>query len=71
VDVHVVTTDVESGAARALARKQAQHDEMASAMVAHMGDAMRGNVLGLERQRDSYAATNHMRIPGWIREEAP
>lgn len=70
VVVHVVTTDVESGAARALARKQAQHDEMAGAMVAHMGDAMRGNVLGLERDRDAYSANSGMRIPGWIQEEA-
>lgn len=70
VVVHVVTTDVEQGAARALARKQAQHDEMSAAMVGNMRDGMRESVRGLARQRDKYQATNGMKIPAWIGQEA-
>lgn len=70
VVVHVVTTDVEQGAARALARKQTQHDEMSAAMVGNMRDGMLENVRGLHRERDKYEATKGMKIPAWIGQEA-
>lgn len=70
VFVHVVTTDVEQGAARALARKQTQHDEMSAAMVGNMREGMAESVRGLARARDKYQATKGMKIPAWIGQEA-
>jgi len=70
VVVHVVTTDVEQGAARALARKQSQHEEMSLAMVEAMREGMNENVRGLSRARDTYKADRNMTIPSWIGQEA-
>ncbi len=54
VDVHVITTDVESEVMANIERKQKEADIMIAGMVEHMGDVTRAEIAGVERQSDEY-----------------
>lgn len=65
VHVHIVSTDIESAVLENVKRKQAAHEEMASAMVGHMSATMRAAIRGTVRQSIEYAPAVPMLVPEW------
>lgn len=54
VEVHVVTTDIESEVLANIERKQADADIMVAGMIENMKDIMSHEIHGTERQQDEY-----------------
>jgi hypothetical protein len=54
VEVHVITTDVESEVLLNIERKQAEADAMTAGMVEHMSEITKSEIAGTERQTDTY-----------------
>jgi len=54
VEVHVITTDVESEVLLNIERKQAEADAMIAGMVEHMSEITKHDIIGTERQTDTY-----------------
>ena len=54
VEVHIMSTDLESEILQNINRKQAEADRMAAGMIENMGDIMRADIKGTERQTDAY-----------------
>ena len=54
VEVHVITTDVESEVLLNIERKQSEADAMIAGMVEHMSEITKHDIIGTERQTDTY-----------------
>jgi len=54
VEVHVITTDVESEVLLNIERKQSEADAMIAGMVEHMSEITKHDIVGTERQTDTY-----------------
>lgn len=54
VEVHVITTDVESEVLLNIERKQSEADAMTAGMVEHMSEITKHDIAGTERQTDTY-----------------
>jgi hypothetical protein len=64
VEVHIITTDIESDIIENIFRKQKDADKMAEGMIAFMSDVTKGEILGTERQTDEYR-TNQTKTENW------
>ena len=58
VNVHVISTDIESEVLLNIKRKQADADAMAIGMVEHMSEITTGDIQGSERQTDEYRTSS-------------
>lgn len=67
VDVHFVAANTEGAVVSNLKRKEAQADQMAAEMVAHMQDLNRADLGASSRQRTDYSPTQRIQIPTWLR----
>ena len=54
VEVHIVTAEAEGQVIENIRRKEQRHEEMATAMVGHMRDAMRKEIRGSRIMKDDY-----------------
>ena len=68
VEVHVVTSELEGAVVANLMRKEAAAEEMASAMVAAMGEVQRAEIRGASRESERYVAPV-VRVPSWLASE--
>lgn len=66
VTVKIVTSEAEGRVLDTIRRKQADADAMAEGMIAHMRDAMRGEIAAASQTRDDYHPTQEMRTPRWL-----
>lgn len=66
VNVHIITAETEGAVKDNIARKQAQAEEMAGQMVAHMREITRSQIVGATSNTETYNPTVPMTIPAWI-----
>ncbi len=66
VTVHIITAETEGAVKTNIARKQAQAEEMAGQMVAHMRELTRRQIVGAISNTETYNPTVPMVIPAWI-----
>ena len=67
VHCHVVSADIEGAVVENIRRKDAQHEELSKAMMEHMRDLMKKEVLGASLEKTEYKAEQEMIIPSWLR----
>jgi len=65
VHVYIVSADTEGAVVENIRRKDQQHKEMASAMMAHMRDLTKRSVLGAQVEKIDYAPDMEMIVPEW------
>ncbi|MDK4713011.1 helicase [Rhizobium sp. CNPSo 4039] len=70
VNAHFVADEREGAVVANFRRKEADADRMAAAMVRHMADLSATQVRGLVRDKPTYAPTQRMTIPTWLKEMA-
>lgn len=68
VDVHVVTSDLETAVLGNVKRKEKDAQTMAKAMIGHMRETSMANVRGLRRERGKYTPSCEMALPEWLEE---
>lgn len=66
VHCHVVSADIEGAVVENIRRKDAQHEELSSAMMEHMADLMKTEIFGAKLEKTDYAAETDMKLPSWI-----
>lgn len=66
VNVHIVTAETEGAVKANIARKQAQAEEMAGQMVAHMREITRSQIVGATSNTETYNPAIPMTVPAWI-----
>lgn len=66
VNVHIITAETEGAVKANIERKQAQANEMAEQMVAHMRELTRRQIVGASSNTETYNPTVPMQIPAWI-----
>ncbi|WP_219117095.1 DEAD/DEAH box helicase [Janthinobacterium sp. UMAB-56] len=66
VDVHIITAETEGAVKANIERKQAQANEMAGEMVAHMRSITRRQIVGATSNTETYNPTMPMTVPAWI-----
>lgn len=72
VDVHIVCSEADSAVIANYRRKEAGAARMAAEMRAHVVDAVRAEVRGLQREWNPYSPSVRLTVPDWIgREDAP
>jgi hypothetical protein len=67
VNVVIVTSDAEQCVADNVRRKEREAAQLAEGIIAHAKDAMRAEVVGTEKQRETYNPTKKMKLPGWAK----
>ena len=67
VDVVIVTSDAEQSVADNVRRKERDAAMMAEEIVKHAKDAMRAEVIGTDKQPETYNPTKNMRLPEWAK----
>lgn len=70
VECHLILSDADGSVRSNLERKRLAAEEMATEMLAGMGDIQKSTVRALERDSDTYEPKAPMRIPAWLRTEA-
>ncbi|WCM21398.1 hypothetical protein NDK50_08100 [Paraburkholderia bryophila] len=66
VTAHIITADTEGAVKDNIARKQAQSDEMAIEMVAHMRNLTKQQIQGATSGTEAYRPAVPLAIPAWI-----
>ena len=66
VHVHIISADTEGLVIENIRRKDAQHEEMSAAMMAHMRDLTRRNVIGARIEKTDYMPTQPIQFPSWL-----
>jgi hypothetical protein len=66
VDVVIVVSDAEQDVADNVRRKEIDAATMAEEIIKHAKDAMRAEVIGTDKQPETYSATKTMKLPKWI-----
>ena len=67
VHVHIVSADTEGAVVENIKRKDAQHREMAAAMMEYMRELTQKTVLGAVVEKTNYNPSQDMIIPKWLR----
>jgi hypothetical protein len=67
VDVHLISSESEGAVKANLERKQAQSDDMANSMVAHMRELSSKQIKGVVREETHYTPSTEILIPSWIK----
>ena len=67
VDVVIVTSDAEQQVAENVRRKEEDAATMAEEIIKHAKDAMRAEVIGAEKQPETYNPTKTMHLPEWAK----
>ena len=67
VDVVIVTSDAEQSVADNVRRKEDDAATMAEEIIKHAKDAMRAEVIGTDKQPETYNATKNMKLPSWAK----
>lgn len=70
VNVHIITAETEGAVKANIERKQAQANEMAGEMVAHMREITRSQIVGAVSNTETYNPSMPMTVPAWIIENA-
>ncbi len=70
VDVHIVASEAETRVIDTLARKQADADTMAAAMVEAMSETVMRDMRATTRTTDTYQPTRAMYVPRWLTENS-
>jgi hypothetical protein len=70
VHVHIFTSELEGAVVANLKRKESDAQAMADALAAETNDAVRAEVLGVERQTNPYNANRRVIAPAWLTSEA-
>ena len=70
VHVHIVSADTEGAVVENIRRKDAQHEEMAEAMMAHMRDFTKRSVLSAQIEKTDYVPEKAMMLPEWLARQA-
>jgi superfamily II DNA or RNA helicase len=70
VECHLILSDADGSVRANLERKRLAAEEMATEMLAGMGDIQKSTVRMLERESDTYEPKARMRIPAWLTTEA-
>jgi len=70
VIVHIVSADTEGAVVANIKRKDQQHEEMSAAMMDHMRDIVRTNVMGAVIEKTGYEAELEIVMPSWIKSAA-
>jgi hypothetical protein len=65
--VHLISSESEGAVKANLERKQAQSDDMANSMVAHMRELSSKQIKGVVREETHYTPSTEIRIPSWIK----
>jgi hypothetical protein len=68
VTAHFISAEIEGAVMANLARKEADADRMAAAMVLHMADLSSLAVRGAVRDTPNYHPTNPVKLPDWLLE---
>lgn len=66
VNVYVISAESEGAVVENIRRKELQHQEMSAAMVSHMAEFMKKEIVGATMNRDSYNPNVTMTIPQWL-----
>lgn len=66
VNVHVISAESEGAVVENIRRKELQHQEMSAAMVAHMAQFMKHEIIGASMNREEYNPTIPLRFPQWL-----
>jgi len=66
VHCHIISADIEGAVVENIRRKDLQHAELTSAMMAHMADFLRAEVLGATTEKTDYLPDQSLQIPEWI-----
>lgn len=66
VHVHVVSADTEGMVVDNIRRKDAQHEQLMAAMMDHVRDLVKKNVLGARVEKTAYDAEQTMELPQWL-----
>jgi len=66
VHVHVVSADTEGAVVENIRRKDAQHEELSAAMMAHMRTLTQKSVLGASVEKTDYCPSMPMAVPSWL-----
>lgn len=66
VNVHIITAETEGAVKANIERKQAQANDMAGEMVAHMREITRRQIVGASSNTETYNPTVPMTVPAWI-----
>lgn len=69
VQVHIFASELEGAVLANLKRKEAKANAMAEALSAETNAAVRAEVLGQERQSNSYSAARRIDVPAWLHSE--
>jgi hypothetical protein len=67
VNVHVISAESEGAVVENIKRKDEQHQEMSSAMVEHMAQFMKHEIIGASMNREEYKPTMTMQLPAWLK----
>ena len=67
VDVVIVTSDAEQSIADNVRRKEEDAATMAEEIIKHAKDAMRAEVIGTDKQPETYNPTKTMKLPDWAK----
>jgi hypothetical protein len=67
VNVVIVTSDAEQCVADNVRRKEIEAAQLAEGIISHAKDAMRAEVVGTEKQQETYNPTKKMRLPEWAK----
>lgn len=67
VQCHVVSADIEGAVVENIKRKDDQHKELSAAMMSHMADLMKSEILGARLEKTDYNADQDMIIPEWVK----
>ena len=68
VNVHFIASEIEGAVVANLARKDAQAEQMAREMIAHMKDLNVAALRGTTRQKTEYNPQIEMVVPQWVRD---
>jgi len=66
VNVHVISAESEGAVVENIKRKEEQHQEMSAAMVKHMAQFMKHEIIGASMNREEYNPTIAMQLPAWL-----
>jgi superfamily II DNA or RNA helicase len=67
VDVVIVTSDAEQSVADNVRRKEDDAATMAEEIIKHAKGAMRSEIIGTDKQPETYEATKKMKLPDWAK----
>lgn len=71
VECHIIISDADGAVRANLERKREDAETMANEMLVGMGDIQRATIRALERETINYEPRVAMRVPSWLRTEAP